>query len=638
MNEAFRPHPVGPTPGIIPSFPQCLPCTENCEVDLQIGIFFDGTGNNQDWDDADGCEPGLGAGMTQRLARKDSNVARLFRAYPDKPDDAKFRLYIPGVGTPCPAIGEDSYATFGPSMGRGGDGRMNYALLSVLNFIYQSINPISDFDHYHPQVILALCRNGKRGYSHRTDTYYPLKGGVQDVQALSAVGMRTEGGLLCDGDGARPHAEAFYQREVQALADKIAKATKPKLVNIALDVFGFSRGATQARVFCNWLMALMDGDRLCGVPAQIRFLGLFDTVASVGIPDSAGGDGHFAWATPSALRVPSHVQCVHYIAMHENRTSFPLDSLRGPDGALPGNHKQYALPGMHSDVGGGYLPGSQGRGPSGQHDDMLSQIPLGLMFEAARKAQVPLDHNNAVKVDGYDSFAVHPDARQAYAAFLQAAPAEATTAQWLIPYLAWRYQVREVYASRLSWVARAHQTFPKDVQDLVGANQTLLDDIAALEGLTEEELQRYQNAARFNPTLNSDLTLGKATRRATLANEAQDVLTHLKAHGVLGTPENPEHLTPQAYLFANYMHDAYAGFRPFDQPQSWASCIDPVPGSWETQGYLRYRRVYQGNGTPVTYAPPTEQQRQEAAQREHEAQLRTLQNSIDMGKLINGPW
>lgn len=635
MNEAFRTHPAGPTPGVIPSFPQCLPSTENCEVDLQIGIFFDGTGNNQDWDDAHGCEPGLGAGITQRLARKDSNVARLFRAYPSRNSQGEFRLYVPGVGTPCPDIGEDNYATFGPSMGRGGDGRMNYALLSVLNFIHRTVNHGND--RFAPGVILALCRNGKRGYIHRTGTYYPLEG-AQDVQALSAVGMRTEGGLLSYGNGARPHAEEFYQREVQALADKIAKATKPKLVNIALDVFGFSRGATQARVFCNWLMALMDGDRLCGVPAQIRFLGLFDTVASVGIPDSAGGDGHFAWATPSALRVPSHVQCVHYIAMHENRASFPLDSLRGPDGSLPGNHKQYALPGMHSDVGGGYLPGSQGRGPSGQHDDMLSQIPLELMYEAARNAQVPLDHNNAVKVDGYDAFAVHPDARQAYAAFLQAAPAEATTAQWLIPYLAWRYQVRDVYASRLSCVARAQQTFPKDVQDLVGANQTLLDDIAALEGLTDEEIQRYRGAARFSPTLYSNLAWRKAVRRAALASEAQDVLTHLKAHPVLGTPENPEHLTPQAYLFANYMHDSYAGFRPFDQPQAWAGCIDLVPGSWETQGYLRYRRVYQGTGTPVTYAPPTEQQRQEAAQREWEAQLRTLQNSIDMGKLFNGPW
>lgn len=633
MTESFPAHPVGPTPGILPTFPQCLPASEHCEIDLQIGIFFDGTGNNQDWDEADGCAPGLGPGMTQQTARKDSNVARLFRAYPDRHDAGIYRLYVPGVGTPFPDIGEDTYATFGPSMGSGGDGRIHFALLSVLNTVHQAVS--HGRSRYSKQTILALCRNGRRAYNPRTGSYSPLKGRVQDVLALKAVGMDTVGGLLGDAFGARPHAEAFFKRETQALAEKVAKTAKPKLINITLDVFGFSRGATQARVFCNWLMAMMEGERLCGVRAQIRFLGIFDTVASVGIPDSAGGDGHFAWAGPAALRVPASVPCVHYIAMHENRTSFPLDSLRGPDGSLPARHRQYALPGMHSDVGGGYLPGCQGRGLSGQHDDMLSQIPLELMYGAARKAQVPLDRSLAIKVDGYDPFAVHPDARKAHVDFLNASPKAGTNAQWLLPYLAWRYQVREVYATKLSWVARAQRTSSKDVQDLAGANQTLLADIAALEGLSEEEIRRYQTAAQFSPGLYGALALGKAIRRATLAPEAGDVLTHLKAHAVLGTPGDPEHLTPQAYLFANYAHDSYAGFRPFDQPLSWAGCIDPVPGSWETQGYLRYRRVYAGTGKPATFAPPTDQQRQEAMQREQEAYLRTLQNSVDMNKLFN---
>ncbi|EHK63037.1 hypothetical protein KYC_27573 [Achromobacter arsenitoxydans SY8] len=454
---------------------------------------------------------------------------------------------------------------------------------------------------------------------------------------MDAVGMRTIGGLLSDVSGNRSQAEAFFKREVQSLAEKVAKTAKPKLVDISLDVFGFSRGAAQARVFCNWLTALMDGDRLCGVRTRIRFLGIFDTVASVGIPDSVGGDGHFAWATPAALRVSSDVQCVHYIAMHENRASFPLDSLRGPDGNLPGNHKQYALPGMHSDVGGGYLPGTQGRGPSGQHDDMLSQIPLELMYNAARDAQVPLDRTQA-KEGKYDPFNVHPDLRRAHAAFMQATPASATTAQWLMPYLAWRYQVRQVFATQLSWVARARDGAPKDVEDLAGANQTLLADIAALEGLTDEEIQRYENAARMSPTLYGGLAVGKAIRRATLADEAGDVLAFLKSHPVLATPENPENLTPQAYLFANYVHDSYAGFRPLDQPLAWAGCIDPVPRSWEIQGYLRYRRVYQGTGKPVTKAPPTERELIEAAQREQEALMQSMQNSVDLNKLFNAGW
>ena len=99
MNEVNQRHPQGPTPEITPLFPQCLPQTEECEISLQIGIFFDGTGNNQDW-----SEPGLG--MSQRAAKKDSNVARLYRAFPEKPTLGLYPLYIPGVGTPFSKIGE----------------------------------------------------------------------------------------------------------------------------------------------------------------------------------------------------------------------------------------------------------------------------------------------------------------------------------------------------------------------------------------------------------------------------------------------------------------------------------------------------------------------------------------------------
>ena len=81
----------------------------------------------------------------------------------------------------------------------------------------------------------------------------------------------------------------------------------------------------------------------------------------------------------------------------------------------------------------------------------------------------------------------------------------------------------------------------------------------------------------------------------------------------------------------------YAGFRPLDQPLSHIGCANPVPGGWELQGYLRYRHFYRGTGKPVTPATPTDQQRREAEQREHEATSRALQNSIDMNKLFSQP-
>lgn len=73
---------------------------------------------------------------------------------------------------------------------------------------------------------------------------------------------------------------------------------KPKLLGIKLYVYGFSRGAAAARAFVNWLVELLPGvfrkgakPDLCltlegadwKVPLSVEFLGLLDTVASVGV-------------------------------------------------------------------------------------------------------------------------------------------------------------------------------------------------------------------------------------------------------------------------------------------------------------------------------------------------------------------
>ena len=60
-------------------------------------------------------------------------------------------------------------------------------------------------------------------------------------------------------------------------------------------------------------------------------------------------------------------------------------------------------------------------------------------------------------------------------------------------------------------------------------------------------------------------------------------------------------------LFANHCHDAFAGFKPFDEPVALG--LD-LPGTWETEGYLRYRVRYEGSDTRLTrhdVAQPAEQ-------------------------------
>ncbi|PXX97715.1 hypothetical protein CR157_13095 [Halomonas sp. LBP4] len=141
---------------------------------------------------------------------------------------------------------------------------------------------------------------------------------------------------------------------------------------VIFDVFGFSRGAALARHFVNlihrWPETLLVPDFRPGLPTppvplrrieafppgfipfpQVRFVGLFDTVGSFYLPGNARNlDFNLHLAPGSATRV------VQLTAHHEIRRNFPLSSLADPQGNLPGSFSEIALPGAHSDVGGGY--------------------------------------------------------------------------------------------------------------------------------------------------------------------------------------------------------------------------------------------------------------------------------------------
>src|SRR5699024_4877314 len=81
--------------------------------------------------------------------------------------------------------------------------------------------------------------------------------------------------------------------------------------------------------------------------------------------------------------------CYHFMAAHEQRQSFAVDSIRTPEGNYPPNTIEVIYPGMHSDVGGGYPPGDQGKALAG-HGELISQITLHDMYAAAIDAGAPL--------------------------------------------------------------------------------------------------------------------------------------------------------------------------------------------------------------------------------------------------------
>jgi hypothetical protein len=180
----------------------------------------------------------------------------------------------------------------------------------------------------------------------------------------------------------------------------------PHIQYIGLSVFGFSRGATAARAFVRRLIEQRcertdkglvwrskDGSK---IPLQITFMGLFDTVASVGGPGR-----NMSWG--AELAIPPEVQrCVHFVSAHEVRQAFPLDSVR-VDQSYPSNCEEVVYPGVHSDVGGGYAPDEQGR------CNLLSRIPLRHMYAEALRAGVALMLPGSLIKSRQSDYALAPD-------------------------------------------------------------------------------------------------------------------------------------------------------------------------------------------------------------------------------------
>src|SRR6187402_1132363 len=92
-----------------------------CQGQVYVGLFFDGTGNNRDW-----IEPEYS--KTQLLRNKHSNIARLFDAHINEPENGIFAYYMPGVGTPFKEVGditEWEYGKAGMGFGFRGADRIN---------------------------------------------------------------------------------------------------------------------------------------------------------------------------------------------------------------------------------------------------------------------------------------------------------------------------------------------------------------------------------------------------------------------------------------------------------------------------------------------------------------------------------
>ena len=384
--------------------PKSLPCSGQ----LFIGLFFDGTGNNEKADYVKFQDkPGL---------QQHSNVVRLYHMYPDqvtKGATKYYRYYVPGVGTNFPEI-NDSGGTRGTGAGLYSEDRIIWGLMRIFNAVSDFITDIELFSDKQA-------------------------GNIANSLAGSAS---TEGRRISTLKG-------YWGDRLKALITNRPKNTpKPEL--ITLSVYGFSRGAAQARGFVNWLYQLCDeaggGHTFCGIPLRLQFLGIFDTVAAIGVgggftSGAIGSEGRQSWAKDN-LQIHKAVEsCLHFVAAHEVRGTFPVDSVR-VDGAYPSNVKEYVYPGSHSDVGGGYAPGAYGK------TDALARIPGYEMYKAALKMGVPFHalYDAAISQGVRDNMRTRggPAVFNAYmsAAQITEGPVEDMMRQHMAQYFRYRYQAR----------------------------------------------------------------------------------------------------------------------------------------------------------------------------------------------------
>ncbi|EAS1760855.1 DUF2235 domain-containing protein [Salmonella enterica] len=357
----------------------------NCSRTWHVGFFFDGIHRNVDQDASE-----------QRL----SNVARLFRAFPDKKQntsrDTYDKFYFSGLGTPFNEELTEKIHTI-----------MDGAQTSVLDDVKEQPKEIAK--DASKELIKGggwweiLNDSGKKLINPtewRKLTTDIAKNTTKRTFIEATPWLRdnpTIADILVTGDDTR--INSARDRFEESFKRAKASGTVPiKLISISF--FGYDLGATLARKFID--MLLNDICEKCGdkyyyqkIPVDIIFAGFFDCARHTPASSNNGLDwfvsisggpvkgisvllGDKSIDQESAL--PDTVKnALHLVAAHENRPWRSLYCL----GSKNNKHQEELLPGCAEDVGGGLKPNEQK--PSAE----LCRVALHQMYRMATKKGVP---------------------------------------------------------------------------------------------------------------------------------------------------------------------------------------------------------------------------------------------------------
>jgi len=194
-------------------------------------------------------------------------------------------------------------------------------------------------------AILELYYQKDAGYDYSFSYYIEgiaTEDGESDSLVSAGIGMGATGIL------------GKVEKGISRILEKICKTYKrsEEIECLHLDCFGFSRGAAAARNFTHSALLGKQSSLEIGLQARghhvseikVKFVGLYDTVASYGLLHSNDtADLHL-----DAIRHAEYV--VQLAAAEEHRKHFPLTNINSAPHGI-----QLFLPGAHSDVGGGYV-------------------------------------------------------------------------------------------------------------------------------------------------------------------------------------------------------------------------------------------------------------------------------------------
>ncbi|KAF8540123.1 hypothetical protein BDD12DRAFT_777466 [Trichophaea hybrida] len=277
----------------------------------KLVLCFDGTGNKFSGDSSD------------------TNIVKLYQML-DRSAKGQFHYYQPGIGTYSASEGSINAGIFG----------------SIKRWFSQMVDQGigTTFDHHVMAGYKFVMRYYKPG-----DLIYIFGFSRGAFTARFLARMITEIGLLSKGNEEMvPFAYRSYQEYEQGSEFKTLEDSR-KFMNNFKDTF-------------------------CRLGVEIHFLGLFDTVNSVGIFEVP-----FARKKYLPVYAPGADHIRHAVSVDERRLKFKAALFRHDDDSIIENAKdkdvkEVWFPGNHGDIGGGWSTTVEG-------DVQLSDVALEWMLK-----------------------------------------------------------------------------------------------------------------------------------------------------------------------------------------------------------------------------------------------------------------